>query len=105
MDKSIRLPWFVWEHADHSGLQIGPRYGGSRIRLEDHVEAVVYIHGDRYVTDEQRQQAAFIALAVNSYAELVDTCKKAQQFWDGDYAADTLEEIQNRLRKWTQAKS
>jgi hypothetical protein len=65
--------WFVWEHKDNSGLEIGPRWLSPLGRgLEDHVESVVtmsgrgWANGHHVLTDEQRAQAQMIRRAVNA---------------------------------------
>lgn len=70
--------WFVWEHRDHSGLEIGPLlenhetiYGGV---LKGHVDAKLFVSGrggydGRHLTDEQRTFAQIVCDAWNAHQE------------------------------------
>ena len=69
--------WFVWEHKDHSGLQIGPKWESPLgVGFEDHVEVVVtmrgigWANGHHVITPKQREDAQMIADAVNAYQRI-----------------------------------
>lgn len=80
--------WFVWEHKDHSGLEIGPRmkdhetiYNGL---LKDNVDAVVtmrgigWANGHHVITPKQREDAQMIADAVNAYQQADEWMRAAR---------------------------
>lgn len=82
------IPWAVFEHADHSGLQIGPPYPENDI-LAGNVRDVCGIRGSHYhpeykracaVDDLDRANAAFIVRACNSFDALLDACKALQRW-------------------------
>lgn len=76
MTKFTPGPWAVFEHRDHSGLEVGPPYSDTEYNgaLKGNVKDVCTIRSlERFSpTDEQRANARLIAAAPELLALLVE---------------------------------
>lgn len=77
-------PWSIFEHADHSGLEIGPPYPDSILNgaLKGNVQDICGIRAakDTYpckCSSKQKADAEFIVRAVNNFDSLLEACKLA----------------------------
>lgn len=69
-------PWAIFEHRDHSGIAIGPRYNKPYF-TDGEVEHVCRISPPgRAVNDEERANAALIVRAVNAHDDLVEALER-----------------------------
>ena|ERR1700761_381375 len=67
-DKHTSGPWFTFEHADHSGMEVGPRYKTSLPGLQNLVNDVCTIRAQKHtypckMADHQVANANLIAAA------------------------------------------
>lgn len=68
MSEHTKGPWFTFEHTDHSGMEVGPRWDSDSEYLKDCVRAVCTIRAAKHtypceMSAEQQANAHLIAAA------------------------------------------
>ena len=92
---STPLPWSVFEHRDHSGIGIGPRYTDPVFKYGEvrHVCNILSLSGTwpRSMSKEQQADAAYIVTACNAYPQLVAALR---DLWRVSYYANSPDEME-----------
>jgi hypothetical protein len=105
--KHTPLPWAVFEHADHSGIEIGPPY--TEPYLKGNVRDVCTIRSNsggypRSMSPEQKANADLIVRAVNCHDDLLEALKEFMSIWgSGDSTRESKRARQRRADMWDKA--